>query len=419
MNVLVIGSGGREYALCLKIAESPLLKKLYCAPGSDAIAEIAEVLPIKASANQELCQAAKSLAIDLVVIGPDDALAAGLADDFLETGIEVFGPSKEAAKLEWSKAFAKEFMSKLELPTAKWASFDDYHQALAYIEKEGFPIVIKASGLALGKGVIIAEDLEAAQEALKSMLVEQTFGSAGATVVIEEFLIGREFSLLAFSDGKNIRLMPPVEDHKQVFDHDQGPNTGGMGCISPLNYVDDEMLLYLQEEVFTKTIEELDKSRTPFVGVLFIGFMLTLEGPKILEFNARFGDPETQTLMMLLESDLLETLSACAQKHLDQVKITWKNQHAACLILTSGGYPGDYNKGYEISGLEDLPEDITVFHAGTAKKNSAYFTNGGRVLGLASSKKDLASAVNYVYEQARKVHFKDIHYRRDIGRRQM
>ena len=417
MRVLVIGSGGREHALCWKIASSPLCSALYCAPGNDGIAQVAELLPIAVNQQEALLEAAKRLEIDLVVIGPDDCLANGLSDFLRDHGLTVFGPSKAAAQLEWSKAFSKSFMQRHNLPTATWQAFQNPDEANAYLKTVSFPIVIKASGLALGKGVVIAGNLAEAEATVNEMMTEQRFGSAGETIVIEEFLQGREFSLLAFCDGKTARIMPPVEDHKQIFDGDLGPNTGGMGTICPLPFLTLEDAERIQTDIIQPVIKAMHSEGTPFQGVLFTGFMLTDSGPKVLEFNARFGDPETQPLMLLLETDLLEVMLSCCKGTLDQQKILWKNQAAACVILASPGYPNSYPKGLPISGLDQLSSEIVVFHAGTKSENGYWRTNGGRVLGVSATSSTSDSALKKVYDAIESISFQGMQYRKDIGQR--
>jgi len=417
MRVLVIGSGGREHALCWKIAASPLCSKLYCAPGNDGIAQVAELLPIAVNQQEALSDAAKRLEIDLVVIGPDDCLAAGLSDYLRNQGLTVFGPSQVAAQLEWSKAFAKSFMQRHQLPTAAWQAFQNPTEAKAYLKNVSFPIVIKASGLALGKGVVIAADLAEAEAAVEEMMTEHRFGSAGETVVIEEFLQGREFSLLAFCDGKIARIMPPVEDHKQIYDGDLGPNTGGMGTVSPLPFLSQHDAEVIQNEILQPVIDAMKSEGNPFQGVLFTGFMLTNTGPKILEFNARFGDPETQPLMLLLDSDLLEIMLSCCKGTLHQQEICWKSQAAACVILASPGYPNAYPKGLPILGLDQLPPEIVVFHAGTKQTQGKWLTNGGRVLGVSVTSSTTENALKSIYEAIESISFQGMQYRKDIGQR--
>ena len=417
MKVLVIGSGGREHALCWKLAASPRIRKLYCAPGNDGIAQIAECLPISVDHSEELCLAAKRLQIDLVVIGPDDCLANGLSDVLRAEGLAVFGPSQAAAQLEWSKAYAKYFMQKYHLPTAAWEVFTDADSAKEYLKRSHYPTVIKASGLALGKGVVIAATFAEAEEAIDEMMNQHRFGKAGETIVIEEFLTGREFSLLAFCDGQTLQIMPPVEDHKQVFDGDLGPNTGGMGTVSPLPYLSWDEAEEIRETILQPVLDGMRMEGTPFQGALFTGFMLTQEGPKILEFNARFGDPETQSLMLLLESDILDIFLACCKGTLSQEKIIWKKQAAACVLLASPGYPGPYPKGLPIQGLDTLPEDIIVFHAGTKKDHGVWITHGGRVLGVSATGPDLHSTLHRIYDAIEGISFSGMHFRKDIGKR--
>ncbi|HZW49522.1 MAG TPA: phosphoribosylamine--glycine ligase [Bacillota bacterium] len=417
MNILVIGSGGREHALCWKIAQSPLCSKLYCAPGNDGIAQIAELLPIPASDGAALCQAALELKIDLTVIGPDDCLADGLTDRFQAAGLTVFGPTKAAAELEWSKGYAKNFMQRHQIPTARWAAFDQEEAALAYLEKSELPIVIKADGLALGKGVIIAQNYSEAVSAVHRMMAEDAFGSSGQTIVIEEYLPGREISVLSFCDGDSVRCMLPAEDHKQVFDQDLGPNTGGMGVIVPVGFVSPELMSQIERQIMQPVLSGMAEEGKPFSGILFAGIMLTEQGPKVLEYNARFGDPETQSLMLLLQSDLVPILLACCHRTLAQTEIKWNPGVAACIVLASGGYPINYQKGFVITGLDQLPTDLIVFHAATKMVDGQWLTNGGRVLGLAARGADLNDALKKVYAACDLVLFEKKHYRMDIGRR--
>lgn len=417
MNILVIGSGGREHALCWKIAQSPLCSKLYCAPGNAGIAQIAELLPIPVSDGTTLCQAALELKIDLTVIGPDDCLADGLTDRFQASGLTVFGPTKAAAELEWSKGYAKSFMQRHQIPTARWAAFDQEEAALAYLEKSELPIVIKADGLALGKGVIIAQNYSEAVSAVHMMMAEDAFGSSGQTIVIEEYLQGREISVLSFCDGVHVRCMLPAEDHKQVFDHDLGPNTGGMGVVAPVGFVSTELMQQIEQQIMQPVLNGMAEEGKPFSGILFAGIMLTEQGPKVLEYNARFGDPETQSLMLLLQSDLVPILLACCKQTLAQTEIKWNPGVAACVVLVSGGYPANYQKGFVITGLDQLATDLIVFHAGTKIVDGQWLTNGGRVLGLAAHGVDLNDALKKVYDACALVQFEKKHYRTDIGRR--
>jgi len=417
MNILVIGSGGREHALCWKIAQSPLCSKLYCAPGNAGIAQIAELLPIPVSDGAALCHAALELKIDLTVIGPDYCLADGLTDRFQTAGLTVFGPTKAAAELEWSKGYAKSFMQRHQIPTARWAAFDQEEAALAYLEKSELPIVIKADGLALGKGVIIAQNYSEAVSAVHMMMAEDAFGSSGQTIVIEEYLQGREISVLSFCDGAHVRCMLPAEDHKQVFDHDLGPNTGGMGVVAPVGFVSTKLMQQIEQQIMQPVLNGMAEEGKPFSGILFAGIMLTEQGPKVLEYNARFGDPETQSLMLLLQSDLIPILLACCKQTLAQTEIKWNPGAAACLVLVSGGYPANYQKGFVITGLDQLATDLIVFHAGTKIVDGQWLTNGGRVLGLAAHGVDLKDALKKVYAACALVLFEKKHYRTDIGRR--
>ena len=415
MKVLVIGSGGREHAICRKLKESPLVEKLYCAPGNAGIAEIAEIVPIKAMELDKIVAYAKESAVDLVFVAPDDPLAAGLVDMLEAEGVKAFGPRKNAAIIEGSKAFSKEFMKRHGIPTAGYATFDEYGSARAYIEKaEDFPIVLKADGLALGKGVIICADRDSALKALDDMMLSKVFGGAGSTVVIEEFLTGREMTVLAFTDGKCVRCMPASQDHKKAYDGDKGLNTGGMGAFAPTPVYTAEIERETLENIVYPTIKGLNEEGRTFKGVIYFGLMATPKGVKVIEYNARFGDPETQVVLPLLDSDLMEIVLAVTEERLDTVDIRWKDGAALTVVAASGGYPENVIKGYPIT-LGEFSSDLILYHAGTAYKDGALVTNGGRVFALTALGKDIADARRKVYAEIDKISFKDMRYRKDIG----
>ncbi len=417
MKVLVVGSGGREHAICWKLLQSPKVEKLYCAPGNAGIGEDAELVPIGAMEFDKLIDFAKSEGIDFTVVGMDDPLVGGIVDRFEEEGLKVFGPKANAAIIEGSKAFSKELMKKYNIPTAAYETFDDYEKALEYVKKGDFPVVLKADGLALGKGVLICNTLDEAVEGLNTIMVDKKFGESGNKVVIEEFLTGQEMSVLSFCDGKTIVPMVSAQDHKRALDGDKGLNTGGMGTFSPSRVYTPELADECMETIFKPTVEALNKEGRTFKGIIFFGLMLTPKGMKVIEYNARFGDPETQVVLPRLKSDLMEIFEACAEGTLDKVNVEWEDNGTACVVLASGGYPESYTKGYEITGLEEAKkaENIVVFHAGTALKDGKFVTNGGRVLGVTGIGKNLDEAIKIAYEGVKLVDFKDKHFRRDIG----
>ena len=415
MKVLVIGSGGREHAICGKLKESPLVDKLYCAPGNAGIAEIAEIVPIKAMELDKITAYAKENAIDLVFVAPDDPLAAGLVDMLEAEGVKAFGPRKNAAIIEGSKAFSKEFMKRHGIPTAGYATFGEYAGAREYIEKaEDFPIVLKADGLALGKGVIICPDRDSAFKALDDMMLSKVFGGAGSTVVIEEFLTGREMTVLAFTDGKCVRCMPASQDHKKAYDGDKGLNTGGMGAFAPTPVYTEDIERKTLENIVYPTIKGLNEEGRTFKGVIYFGLMATPKGVKVIEYNARFGDPETQAVLPLLDSDLMEIVLAVTEERLETVDIKWKGGAALTVVAASGGYPENVVKGYPIT-LGKLSQDVILYHAGTAYKDGTLVTNGGRVFALTALGADIADARKKVYAEIDKISFKDMRYRKDIG----
>ena len=416
MKVLVGGGGGREHAICWKLAQSPAVTELFCAPGNAGIAEIAECLPVSATDVDGMTALAKEKKIDFVMVAPDDPLALGMVDALEAAGIRAFGPHKDAAIIEASKAFSKELMKKYGIPTAKYETFTDYDAAAAYIRAQGAPIVVKADGLALGKGVTVASTVDEALSALSDMMIGGKFGSAGGTVVIEECMTGPEVSVLAFTDGKTVKPMVSSQDHKRAYDGNRGPNTGGMGAIAPSPNYTPAIAERCMNEIFQPTIDALNAEGRTFRGVLYFGLMLTPDGPKVVEYNARFGDPETQPVLSLLDSDLFGIFNACIDGTLDQVEIRWKDAAACCLVLASGGYPVSYKKGYPISGLDEV-RDAVVFHAGTKKNEAGQFVNnGGRVLGVTAVAPTLGEAIDKAYAAAKPIHWTDMHFRTDIGR---
>jgi phosphoribosylamine---glycine ligase len=419
MKVLIVGGGGREHALAWKAIQSRLISELHVAPGNPGIGRFAWCHPhIKATDVDAQVDLAQKLKADLVIIGPDDALALGLVDRLKEAGIAAFGPTREAAKLEWSKEFAKEIMTRAGVPTAAYGSFSDYDVALEYVRLQGAPIVIKADGLALGKGVSVCHTLEEAEAALKAVMLDGAFGAAGARVVVEEYMEGQEVSVLAFSDGRTVRQLVAAQDHKPVGEGDTGPNTGGMGTYAPVPAYTPEIARFVQKRILEPVVAAMANRRTPFVGCLFAGLMLTADGPKVVEFNARFGDPETQVVLPLLQNDLLEVMQACIEGRLAEIDLFFAADAAAAnIVLASAGYPGAYLKGFPISGLEEADElGVTIFHAGTAfTEDGELVTAGGRVLGVMAVGTDLRTALDHAYAGAETVQFEGKQYRHDIG----
>ncbi len=416
-KILIIGSGGREHALAWKLKQSPKVGEIFIAPGNAGTAQVGENVDIKATDIVALADWAEKNKIGLTVVGQDDPLALGVVDEFQKRGLKIWGPTKAAAKIEASKTFAKDLMKKQGIPTATFESFGDYESALKYLEKTGAPIVIKASGLALGKGVAVCKTLDEAKKFLEDVMVKKIFGDSGNQVVIEEFLEGQEFSIHAFSDGKTFKLLPPSQDHKPVNNNGLGPNTGGMGTIAPVPWVTKEVMEKVSSDIVKPALEGLKNNGSPFVGLLYPGLIMTKEGPKVIEFNCRFGDPETQSYMRLLKTDLFDILEASVEGRLAEVNIEWENKFACCIALASGGYPGKYEKGFPISGIEEAEKlnDILVFHAGTTMNNNQLTTNGGRVLGVTAVADDLKSALNKAYEAIKLISFEGTHYRTDIG----
>lgn len=415
-NVLIIGSGGREHALAWKLAQSPRIGKLYVAPGNGGTRQVAENIPIDATDIDGLVQFAEKNEIGLTVVGPDDPLALGVVDVFQARGLRIFGPTRAAAEIESSKAFAKNLMSEAGVPTATFKIFSEYDKALAYIRKHGAPIVVKASGLALGKGAYPCRTLAEAENALAEIMVGRVHKDTGSEVVVEEFLDGQEISIHAFCDGKTFVLLPSAQDHKPIRDGDEGKNTGGMGTIAPVSWVSVDTLQALGEQVVSPTLETLAKRGRPFMGLLYPGLKMTTNGPKVLEFNARFGDPETQSYMRLLKTDLLDILEACVDGTLAELAIEWHSDFAACVVIASGGYPDEYKKGVLLRGVAEAERvpDVVVFHAGT-KFDGELKTSGGRVLGVTAIGSTLRDALDRAYEAARLIQFEGMQYRSDIG----
>jgi len=417
MKILVVGSGGREHAILWKLKQSPRVKELYCAPGNGGISEIARLVPIGATDVEGITSFARENRIDLVVVAPDDPLAAGMVDALADAGIRAFGPDRKAAMIESSKVFAKNLMKKYNIPTARYEVFDNSDEAREYIKTVPFPVVVKADGLALGKGVIICNNEKEALDAVSAIMEERKFGQAGKRIVIEEYMTGPEVSVLAFTDGKTIVPMVSSQDHKRAYDGDKGLNTGGMGTLAPSRYYTEDIHKKCMETIYLPTINAMKSEGRPFKGVLFFGLMLTNDGPKVLEYNARFGDPEAQVVLPLLENDLLEIFEAIIDGKLDTINIRWKQSAAVCVVLASGGYPEKYEKGYEIKGLDKAAEnpDIIIFHAGTKKEKGKFLTNGGRVLGVTAIAENLDNARQKAYAAVSCISFKDMHYRKDIG----
>lgn len=421
MKILVIGSGGREHAIVWKIAQSPRVEKIYCAPGNGGIADLAECVDINVMDKEKMVEFAKDNAIDLVMVAPDDPLVDGMVDAMEAAGIRAFGPRANAAIIEGSKAFSKELMKKYNIPTAGYEVFTDSTSAIEYVKKGTFPTVIKADGLALGKGVIIAQNLEEAEEAIRDMIDGGKFGKSGARVVIEEFLTGPEVSVLAFTDGKTVKPMVSAQDHKRAYDNDEGLNTGGMGTFSPSRLYDDAKAQECMENIFLPTIKAMQSEGRPFKGVLYFGLMMTANGVKVIEYNCRFGDPETQVVLPLLETDLVEIMTAISEQKLAELPVVWKDGCAACVVMASGGYPKKYETGLEISGLDDGGQiaGCTIYHAGTklSEDGKQLFTAGGRVLGVTATAGDLSTALQKAYAGVETIQWKNVHYRHDIGQR--
>ena len=418
MKVLIVGSGGREHALAWKVAQSPRVDKIYCAPGNAGIAEYAECVPITAMEFDKLAAFAKEQAVDLTIVGMDDPLVGGIVDAFEAQGLRVFGPRKNAAILEGSKAFSKDLMKKYQIPTAAYETFDSAEVALAYLETADFPIVLKADGLALGKGVLICQNLDEAKEGVKEIMTDKKFGSAGNRLVVEEFMTGREVSVLSFVDGKTIKTMTSAQDHKRAGDGDTGLNTGGMGTFSPSPFYTDEVDDFCKKYIYQATVDAMAKEGREFKGIIFFGLMLTEKGPRVLEYNARFGDPEAQVVLPRMKNDLVDVCEACIDGKLDETDLQFEDNAAVCVVLASEGYPVKYEKGLPIRGLENFKdkEGYYVFHAGTKFDGDTIVTNGGRVLGVTAKGENLKAARANAYEAVKWIDFDNKYYRHDIGK---
>lgn len=418
MKVLIVGGGGREHAIAYCVAKSNKVEKMYCAPGNAGIAELAECVPIGAMEFDKLVTFAKEKEIDLAIVGMDDPLVGGLIDEFEKAGIRAFGPRKNAAILEGSKAFSKDLMKKYDIPTAAYENFDNADEALAYLETAKFPIVLKADGLALGKGVLICNTLEEAKAGVKEIMLDKKFGASGNTMVVEEFMTGREVSVLSFVDGKTIKTMTSAQDHKRAKDGDQGLNTGGMGTFSPSPFYTEEVDEFCRKYVYQKTVDAMAAEGREFKGIIFFGLMLTEDGPKVLEYNARFGDPEAQVVLPRMKNDIIDVVEACIDGTLDQIDLQFEDNAAVCVVLASDGYPVKYDKGLPISGLEefDRHEGYYCFHAGTKFNGDQIVTNGGRVLGVTAKGKDLKEARANAYAATEWVKFDNKYMRHDIGK---
>ncbi len=416
MKVLVVGGGGREHAICWKLSQSPKVTELFCAPGNAGIADVATCVPVKATDVEGMVAWAKENAMDFVMVAPDDPLALGMVDALTEAGVPAFGPKANAAIIEASKAFSKELMKKYNIPTAQYETFTELDKALAYIRAQGAPIVVKADGLALGKGVVVASTVEEAETAVREMMENRKFGASGSTVVIEECMVGPEVTVLAFCDGEHLVPMLSSQDHKRAYDGNQGPNTGGMGAFCPSPNYTPAIAQECMEKIFLPTVAALKAEGRPFKGVIYFGLMLTEKGPRVVEYNARFGDPETQPLLSMLDTDLMEIFEACVNGTLDQVEVKWKEGAACCIVLASGGYPIAHKTGYVISGLDKV-EGATVFHAGTRRNEQGEFVNaGGRVLGGTALGGNLEEAIANAYAAAKPITWQDMHFRTDIGK---
>jgi phosphoribosylamine--glycine ligase len=417
MKVLIVGGGGREHTLAWKISQSPMVKIVYGAPGNAGIEKIGKCVNISADDIKTLADFAQRENIDLTVVGPELPLTLGIVDEFERRNLRIFGPKKDAAIIEGSKVFAKEFMRKYHIPTASFKIFEYKEKALDFIRSSDFPIVIKVDGLAAGKGSIVAKDLSSAEEAINKILVDKTFGDAGSKVVVEEFLQGEEVTILTFTDGKTIVPMISSQDYKRAYTDDRGPNTGGMGSYAPTLFINDKMMKRIQDEILEPTIASLEREGRNFKGILYAGLMMTEVGPKVMEFNCRFGDPETQVVLPLLKNDLLEIFLSILEGELDLEEINWKDEFAVCVVLASAGYPGKYEKGSEITGLDRVGKEAVLFHAGTKTSNGKVVTNGGRVLGVTAVDKTIEKTISKAYSAIEKIKFKGMQFRKDIGRK--
>ncbi len=419
MKILVIGSGGREHALVWKIAQSPRVSKIYCAPGNPGTSQLSENVAIGVDQLQELVAFAKEQKIDITMVGPEVPLVDGIVDLFEAQDLTIIGPTKKAAQIEGSKIFAKKLLQKYKIPTATFQAFTKYHDAASYLSTQQFPLVIKADGLASGKGVAICQNLGEAEKFLRALMEDNIFAQSGSRVVIEEFLEGPEVSFMVVTDGHHFKSLLPSQDHKPVFDGDRGPNTGGMGAYAPVPFVDTDLMMKIETEIVAPTIKALAAEGCIYKGILYPGLILTKDGPKVLEFNCRFGDPETQPLMSMLETDIMEVFQAIHNEKVDTLELKWKKGAAVCVMLTAKGYPGDYEKGQEIQGLATTPKNITVFHSGTSAKNGKITSSGGRVIGVTAVADDLKTALTAVYGAIGPggIHFDGMQYRRDIGKK--
>ncbi len=420
MNILVVGGGGREHAIVMKLAESKKNVQLFCTPGNGGIAKYAKCYSVKATDIDGVVALAKEISADMVVVAPDDPLVLGMVDALNAEGFAAFGPDKAAAIIEGSKVFSKELMKKYNIPTAKYEVFSDSSKAIEYIKTENkYPTVIKADGLALGKGVIIAQNFDEAKDAVNSIMEDKIFGKSGANIVIEEFLTGPEVSVLCFTDGKTVSPMVSSMDHKRAYDNDEGPNTGGMGTVAPNPYYTEKIADECMNKIFLPTINAMVKENRTFKGCLYFGLMITPDGPKVIEYNCRFGDPETQVVLPLLDTDLVDIFDAVINEKLSQIDIKWKNASSACVVLASGGYPKKYETGLKITGLNENGQldDVNIYHAGTKLENNEFYTSGGRVLGVTAVSETLKSAVDKAYDAVNDIKFDKMHYRKDIGQR--
>jgi phosphoribosylamine--glycine ligase len=417
MKILVIGSGGREHAIIWKLRQNKNIKKIYCAPGNGGIASLAECVNINAMDKEKIIEFSKLNKIDMVVVAPDDPLSIGMVDSLDKENIKAIGPVKEAAKLEWSKSYSKDFMKKYHIPTANYEVFDEPDEAILYLKRASFPIVIKASGLALGKGVIIANNYDEAKNSVYDIMKDKVFGDAGNEVVIEEFLQGPEITVLAFTDGKTIVPMVSSQDHKRAFDNDEGLNTGGMGTFSPSKVYTKELEKECMDKIYKPTINALNNEGIVYKGIIYFGLMLTDDGIKVIEYNSRFGDPEAQVILPRLKTDLVDVFEAIYNEKLHEINFEWDERPAICVIAASGGYPIKYEKGYEIFGLEKFNnlKDTIIFHAGTKYENNLYYTNGGRVFGLTVMAESIDDARIKAYDMIKDIKFEGMHYRKDIG----
>jgi len=417
MRVLIVGGGGREHALAWKISRSRMVKGIYAAPGNSGMEKIGKCVSIKVDDIGTLADFAERENIDLTVVGPELPLTLGIVDEFERRGLSIFGPTKKAALIEGSKAFAKEFMRKYHIPTASFRIFEQPEKALEFLRSAEFPIVIKADGLAAGKGAIVAEDLSSAEATISRIFVDKIFGDAGSKVVVEEFLEGEEVTVLAFSDGKTVVPMVSSQDYKRAYTDDRGPNTGGMGSYAPTLFINDKMMKRIHEEILEPTIVGLEKEERNFKGILYAGLMITEVGPKVMEYNCRFGDPETQVVLPLLKNDLVEIFLSILKGELDLEDIAWKDEFAVCVVLASAGYPGKYERDVEIYGLDRAENEAIVFHAGTRTSNGKVLTNGGRVMGVTATDKNIEKTISKAYSAIEKIRFKGMQFRKDIGRK--